>query len=371
MSLSVDITKKYKNFLLSVKIESSGSTTGILGASGCGKSLTLKSIAGIVTPDSGRIVLNGKILFDSKMKINLPPQKRKVGYLFQNYALFPNMTVEQNIGAGITDHSREKALKINNMIETFQLSGLENQYPHQLSGGQQQRVALARIIASDAEILLLDEPFSALDYYLKEQLQEQLMGLIKNYKKDVILVTHDRDEAFRLCPNLVIMDHGTSICSGELKDIFYNPQYLIAAKLTGCKNFSKAERISEHEVYASDWNMTIHIEQKIPNELSHVGIRAHYLLAANEEDDYLQNRMEPELLEIMENPFEMNIILKNKYLDSITNENKIWWKLSKEQWYHEMNSKLPSYVVFPSKHILLLSEKQDCIQGGYAEKRLL
>jgi molybdate transport system ATP-binding protein len=101
MSLSVDITKKHKNFLLSVKFKTADTTLGILGASGCGKSMTLKAIAGIITPDSGRIVLNDKVLFDSQLKINLMPQKRKVGYLFQNYALFPNMTVEQNIAAGM------------------------------------------------------------------------------------------------------------------------------------------------------------------------------------------------------------------------------------------------------------------------------
>ncbi len=355
MSLSVDITKQFKNFSMNVQFNTTGEITGILGASGCGKSMTLKSIAGIITPDSGRIVLNGRVLFDSEKKINLCPQKRKVGYLFQNYALFPNMSVEQNIGAGIQDKREKKSCRVKEMIDIFHLNGLEKQYPGQLSGGQQQRVALARILASNAEILLLDEPFSALDYYLKEQLKEQLLEMINNCKKDVILVTHDRDEAFSLCRNLIIIEHGHRICSGELKDIFDNPKHVVAARLTGCKNIVRAVKTAEHEIYASDWNMKLYVEQEIPDNLSHIGIRAHYLNAVIKKEGQ-QNLLEPELLTVMENPFEINLILKNKVGCCDTNNNKIWWKLSKEQWYFELDCKLPTYIEFPSDHILLLSE---------------
>jgi molybdate transport system ATP-binding protein len=357
VSLSVNITKNFKDFNLSIKFDTSDTTLGILGASGCGKSLTLQSIAGIVTPDSGRIILNGKVLFDSALKINLPPQKRKVGYLFQNYALFPNMTVEQNIRTGIHGNKTEQEDIVKKMIDAFNLMGLEKQYPSHLSGGQQQRVALARIMASDTDVLLLDEPFSALDYYLKEQLQEQLLEMIKEYKKDVILVTHNRDEAFRFCPSLVIMDHGHLICKGKLNDIFQNPNYLVAARLTGCKNFSKAEKVSDHEVYASDWNVNLHVEQPIPEDLSHVGIRAHYLKAVSEEMELQQNIIEPEFVELMEDPFEINVIFKNKKRNVETKENKIWWKLSKEQWYRELNGQVPYYIAFPSDNILLLKEE--------------
>lgn len=355
MSLSVDITKQFKNFSLNIQFDTSDKTTGILGASGCGKSMTLKSIAGIITPDSGRIVLNGKVLFDSEKKINLSPQKRKVGYLFQHYALFPNMTVEENIGAGIQEKKETKSCKIKEMIEIFHLEGLEKQYPGQLSGGQQQRVALARIMASNAEILLLDEPFSALDYFLKEQLKEQLLELISNCKKDVILVTHDRDEAFSLCQNLIVMEQGQRICSGASKDIFANPGYLAAARLTGCKNISKAEKLGKHELYASDWNMKLYLEQEIPGNISHIGIRAHYLQAVKKREEG-HNLLEPELLSVMENPFEINLIIKNKSGNCETKEHKIWWKLSKEQWYSELGGKLPDYIEFPSAHILLLIE---------------
>ena len=156
MSLYVDIEKRLGAFRLQSKFEVAGETLALLGASGCGKSMTLKCIAGIVTPDRGRIVLNGRVLFDSEKKIDLTPQQRRVGYLFQQYALFPNMTVEQNILCGIREGSRaEKRALAAEKIRMFRLEGLEKKHPAQLSGGQQQRVALARILCSEPQALLL------------------------------------------------------------------------------------------------------------------------------------------------------------------------------------------------------------------------
>jgi molybdate transport system ATP-binding protein len=217
------------------------------------------------------------------------------------------MTVEQNIGAGIQEQKNKKTDIIRKMIETFCLSGLERHYPVQLSGGEQQRVALARILASDTELLLLDEPFSALDYYLKEQMIEQLFVLMKGYQKDVILVTHDRDEAFSLCPDLIIMDNGRLICQGDLKEIFDEPKTLTAARLTGCKNFSKAVKVSEHELFASDWNLTLWVEQIIPDSINYIGIRAHYFKSTVSSYD-CKNLIEPELVEVIESPFEVNVL---------------------------------------------------------------
>lgn len=150
-------------------------------------------------PDEGRIVLNDRVLFDSEKKINLTPQKRNVGYLFQNYALFPNMTVEANIAAGLKCPEREKQEIVREMIRLFKMEGLEKRYPSQLSGGQQQRTALARILAYEPDVIMLDEPFSALDFYLKEQLQLQVKEVLKNYSGDALLVTHSRDEVYRFC----------------------------------------------------------------------------------------------------------------------------------------------------------------------------
>ena len=175
--LEVNFEKKLKNFPLHIQFQAEGGGIGILGASGCGKSMTFKAIAGIETPDSGKICLGKRELFHRGHKVNLPPRKRSVGYLFQSYALLPNMTVFQNIEAG---------------IDKFHLSELAPGYPARLSGGQQQRVALARILACEPELLLLDEPFSALDSYLKEELQFELKQHLREFGKTTIIVSHDR-----------------------------------------------------------------------------------------------------------------------------------------------------------------------------------
>ena len=191
---------------------------GILGASGCGKSMTLKCIAGIWRPDAERSSSTAGPCSISEKKIDLKPQKRRVGYLFQDFALFPNMTVEENVGAGITLPKKEKEEQIHKMIEKFHLMGQEKKYPFQLSGGQKQRTALARIMAYRPDVILLDEPFSALDAYLKEQLLLELLELLKDYSGDVILVTHSRDEAYKICPELMIVwrPSQTIMSSGQI-----------------------------------------------------------------------------------------------------------------------------------------------------------
>lgn len=192
MSLYVDIEKRLGAFRLQSKFEVADETLALLGASGCGKSVTLKCIAGIMTPDRGRIVLNGRVLFDSEKRTDLTPQQRRVGYLFQQYALFPNMTVEQNILCGIRAGSRsEKRALAAEKLRMFRLEGLEKKYPAQLSGGQQQRVALARILASEPQAILLDEPFSALDSYLKWELELELGELLGAFDGPILWVSHE------------------------------------------------------------------------------------------------------------------------------------------------------------------------------------
>ena len=204
MELTVNIKKKLRDFSLDVNFAVRDEIFALLGASGCGKSMTLKCIAGIETPDSGLITLNGRTLFDSDNNINLKPQARRAGYLFQNYALFPNMTVAQNITFAATG---DKSAKLKENIKRFQLGGLENAYPAQLSGGQCQRVALARILTSNAEILLLDEPTSALDSHLKWQLELQLADILKLYGA-AILVSHDCEEVYRLADSVALIHRG-------------------------------------------------------------------------------------------------------------------------------------------------------------------
>lgn len=340
--LKVNIQKKLKEFDLDVDFELKKGCLGILGPSGCGKSMTLKSIAGIVDPDNGIVSLTmdkETVYFDSDRKINLKPQKRNVGYLFQNYALFPNMTVEENVAIGLSKNDDEKI--VTEMIKRFHLEGLEKRYPRQLSGGQQQRVALARILAYGPDVILLDEPFSALDTYLKEQLRIELVNMLKDFYGFSILVTHDRDEAFQFCDELLILDQGKIIARGETHEIFENPKKVEVARLTGCKNISKIEIIDEHHFKSLDWETTFEVSKKITPNITHVGIRAHDFKPAEKDDVNSINTTNATKLEM---PFEWEITLANG----------LWWKIEKQMHNHEF--KIPKYLKINPEDILLLEE---------------
>ena len=240
MSLEVNITKKLDGFTLRAEFTAGSTATALLGASGCGKSMTLRCIAGIVKPDAGRIVLDGRVLFDSEQHIDLPPQQRGVGLLFQNYALFPNMTVEQNILCGLKAE-KDKAVRRERcaeMLRAMRLEALAKRCPAQLSGGQQQRTALARILVGRPRILMLDEPFSALDSYLREEVESEVGSLLAGFDGTALLVTHNRDEAYRLCREMAVMDGGRVLRTGTTKEVFADPQSITAARLTRLQKYS-------------------------------------------------------------------------------------------------------------------------------------
>ena len=279
MSIQVSIKKDFGSFILDVNFEAENEVMALLGASGCGKSMTLKCIAGVVRPDEGRIVVNGVTLFDSKERINLSPQKRRVGLLFQNYALFPNRTVEQNILPVLSLGKRKGSIKerFRSLIHKFHVDGLENHYPAQLSGGQQQRVALARIMASDPSILMLDEPLSALDSYLRWQLEEELTRILEDFEGTTLYVSHNRDEVFRICKNVCVMNEGRTERVRSLRELFESPDTLASSLLSGCKNYSRAERIDEHTVHALDWNSDFKCTAKLPENMGYIGVCAHHI----------------------------------------------------------------------------------------------
>lgn len=346
MALEVDITKKLDGFFLHAQFQAEQEIFAILGASGCGKSMTLKCIAGIEKPDAGRIVLNGKVLFDSEKKINLPPQKRNVGYMFQDYALFPHMNVVQNIESGMgkkPDRSRTAAF-----ICQFQLEGMEKKIPEQLSGGQKQRVAMARMLAAKPELILLDEPFSALDTYLKWQLEQEMHRHLKETGKPVIFVSHNRDEVYRLCDTVSCMKRGKIEVIEPLKEFFQNPKTRTAAILSGCKNISAAERVDAHTLRAIDWGVTLKVKNReIADQICAVGIRAHFLETAEnpgEENVFLVGESE-----IWEDPFEWNISFRK-------NDTCSWlqWKIAKTDWNPKQG--IPKKLYLKEKDILLLTD---------------
>ncbi len=278
MKLVVDIQKRLPNYTLEVAFDLKERPLGIIGNSGSGKSMTLRCLAGIETPTKGKIILGDRVLFDSAKGINLPSRKRKVSYLFQNYALFPHLSVAQNIAYGLKGLSKTaKARQVAIQLETLHLQGLAQRYPHQLSGGQQQRVALARALAPNPELLLLDEPFSALDTHLRNELEKQLIKTLKSYQGTTLFVTHNLEEAYRICQKLLVFSNGKVIACGDKQAIFQNPGTLTVGQLTGCKNFSRIRAIAPQCIKALDWNCTLHAVEPIPASAAYVGIRAHHL----------------------------------------------------------------------------------------------
>ncbi len=287
MPLSVDITKTYGSFRLRAAFEAGDETLALLGASGSGKSVTLRCIAGIETPDSGRIILDGRTLYDSERRINLPPQQRRVGYLFQQYALFPNMTVEQNIAAGLGERDRgRRRARIADAIAMFRLEGAEKSYPHQLSGGQQQRVALARILLSAPQAILLDEPFSALDGYLKWQLEQELFELLSSFGSTTVFVTHDAGEVRRNCARVLVLDAGRSSPVMPTGALFSRPGTVSAAMLTGCHTFAPIAPQADGSVRVPAWGVTLRIDTEA-GAATMLGIRDECIRIATPTDENL------------------------------------------------------------------------------------
>ena len=323
MSLEVTIVKRFEGFTLHADFAAGNTAAAILGASGCGKSMTLRCIAGVVKPDSGRIVLDGRVLFDSEKGIDLPPQQRNVGLLFQNYALFPNMTVEQNILCALKKEKDPAARKAacGSALRAMRLEELAHRLPSELSGGQQQRAALARILAGRPRILMLDEPFSALDSYLREEVEGEVGSLLSNFDGTALLVTHDRNEAYRLCREMIVMDGGEVLRAGTTKEVFADPRRLTAARLTGCKNILPCVRVDEHHVRLTCWERELTVALPVPEGCCAVGIRAHDF--APEAADG-ENRMPVQVGASSENPFDWNVICT-----AADDAGKLWWKVSK------------------------------------------
>lgn len=354
MALDVNIRKKFQGFELHTEFatEQGDTCTGILGASGCGKSMTLKCIAGIEKPDSGRITLNGRTFYDSERNVNLSPQERNIGYLFQNYALFPTMTVEDNFLISLKGKKKDKLQRTGEQIKRFHLEGLEKRYPWQLSGGQQQRVALARMLLRQPDVILLDEPFSALDGFLKDVLQQEMLELLEDYPGEVLLVSHSRDEIFKFCGKMVLLSHGKSILSGRTSDIFQNPGKMEAARLTGCKNISKIRRLGNHELYAIDWKIKLSTAEEIGEEIRYVGIRGHRIVPVGQEQRDRENVMAVERCGYSETPFEKQYLFRNSREKESA---RLWWMEKKEDFQPNGCGDFPRQMKFPKEHLMLLS----------------
>jgi molybdate transport system ATP-binding protein len=355
MSLEVTIAKRFEGFTLHADFTAGNTAAAILGASGCGKSMTLRCIAGVVKPDSGRIVLDGRVLFDSEKGIDLPPQQRNVGLLFQNYALFPNMTVEQNILCALKKEKDPAARKAacGSVLRAMRLEELAHRLPSELSGGQQQRAALARILAGRPRILMLDEPFSALDSYLREEVEGEVGSLLSNFDGTALLVTHDRDEAYRLCREMIVMDSGEVLRAGTTKEVFADPRRLTAARLTGCKNILPCTRVDAHSVRLAGCECLLHLAAEVPEGCTAVGIRAHDFAPCA---PGAENALPVELLSASENPFDWNLIFQLP--DGTT---RLWWKVSKTT-LSVAEPDAPACLSAPPERIMALVEHSQYAQ---------
>lgn len=281
MRLYADIEKKCGEFDLKVNFETENEVFAILGASGCGKSLTLKCIAGIENPDRGIIKLGNDVLFDSEKGINLTPQKRRIGYMFQNYALFPKMTVLENIMCGEPDETKAREY-----IKRFYLTGKENLYPHMISGGERQRTAIARMLAAKPRLVMFDEPFNALDSYLKRNLESEIMQIIESYEGQAVFVSHDRDEVYRLTDRIAVMEKGRIVGIQEKHELFENPKTLAAALLTGVRNISPLEKADDGSLLAVDWGVKLKSDSPQADVARYAGFHEQCFEAADHMEEF-------------------------------------------------------------------------------------
>ena len=357
MALEVQIAKKLPDFALDVSFTAAAVPLSVLGPSGAGKTMLLRCIAGLERPDRGRIALNKTILFDSAQNLQLPARQRRIGMLFQNYALFPHSTVSENIAFGLHHLTApERAARVAALVERTHLTGLEHRHPRELSGGEQQRAALARALAIEPEALLLDEPLSALDTHLRSQMEAQLEETFAVYRRPTLLVTHNMEEAYRLCGQLLVLSRGRIAAFGDKEAVFRHPPSLEVAQLTGCKNFSRTRAISSNTVEALDWACTLRVSNAIASAPAWAGIRAHYIdfVESSAEGGPNENTFPCWLVNSSETPFRITLYLRLHDPPGQSGAFHLQAEVFKEKWERFRNRPFPWHVRLSPESLFLL-----------------
>ncbi len=361
MALEVQIEKKLAEFTLDVAFTAGDEPLSVLGPSGAGKTMLLRCIAGLERGHRGRVALGSRTLFDSSKGIQVPARERRVGMLFQHFALFPNKTVGENVGFGLaTLAADEQQRRVNVLLERTHIGGLGERYPRQISGGEQQRAALARALATDPEALLLDEPLSALDTHLRSQMEAQLQETFAAYRRPTLLVTHNIEEAYRLAERMLVLSRGQVAAFGTREEIFRRPPSLEVARLTGCKNFSRTKMVSAGAVEAVDWGCRLSVAHEIKQDVAHLGIRAHELeLAETGGTAARENVLPCWLVRSSETPFRVTLYLRLRPPAATRSESPsfdLQAELTKEKWRLIGNQPMPWHVRLPRESIFLLPD---------------
>jgi molybdate transport system permease protein len=347
VALEVQIAKKLRDFTLDVSFTATGAPLGILGPSGAGKSMLLRSIAGLERPDRGRIALNDRVLFESGRRLDVPARDRRVGVLFQHYALFPHLTVEQNVAFGLQDLPRaQRESRVAEALERTHAAGLRDRYPRQISGGEQQRAALARALSIEPEALLLDEPLAALDTHLRGQMEALLQETFAAFARPALVVTHNMEEAYRLTEQLLVLIRGRVAAFGPREEIFRHPPSLEVARLTGCKNFSRARVVSEKTVEAMDWDCRLHTTHPLRAPVNHVGLRAHHIdfVEADGAGPGAENVFPCWPVRWSETPFRVTLYLRLHRPPAESQEPHLQAEVFKEKWERFRSRPLPWHV---------------------------
>jgi molybdate transport system permease protein len=363
MALDVQITKKLAEFTLEAAFSADAAPLSILGASGAGKTMLLRCIAGLATPDRGRVALDGEVFFDSERRVNVPARRRRLGLVFQHYALFPHKTAEENVAFGLAEaREEEKRGRVTDLLARTHAKGLERRYPRELSGGEQQRVALARALAIEPRALLLDEPLSALDTHLRSQVEALLQETIAEGRRPTLLVTHNMEEAYRLGERLLVLSRGRVAAMGPKKEIFQHPPTREVAQLTGCKNFSRARAIADGDVEALDWGCRLRVSQKFERAPAFAGIRAHHIDFAESSDGALEggaaseNMFPCKLVRASETPFRMTLYLRLESAPDRGEEFQLQAEVFKEKWERFRERPQPWHVRLPVESLFVMPE---------------
>ena len=351
--LDADLERTLENFTLRIALDARSGAVGLLGPSGSGKSMTLRMIAGVSRPDRGRIVLNGRVLFDSATGCDIPAARRRIGVVFQDYALFPHLTVAENVGFGLArmpkDEGRARIVK---QLEAMGIPELAHRYPRQISGGQRQRVAIARCMVMEPDALLLDEPFAALDPHLRRRTEEQLRATLTGFSGPVVFVTHDMEEAFRFCSELQVLDSGRVIATGPKHQLFECPRTVAAARLTGCKNIVPARRAGNDCVEIDAWQCRLRTASGIPTALTHVGFRSHQIRFQKPAET--ENTFQCWVVTTSEAPHEMTLYLRLHSKPSPGQAPHLQADVSKDVWRDLSTQPQPWHITLDPARLLLL-----------------